>query len=176
MTISSREFESPRVINGQGWHHLGKLYSNSNIIEQKFHKFIKCDCQYSRVKDHDPTKEPTKHAMDVHIAIKLIRSVIAMLACVWSRSPTFAPREYSTKKASMEALLFKEEIQDRKIATYSLIVVDLDVRIFLDKCGTRRACERPLPSRVTRENRPKWNGTIIRLTPVVGGPFVAPVA
>ena len=39
---------TPRVINGQGWHHLGMMHSNCEVVGQRFRQ-VKCDCLYSQV-------------------------------------------------------------------------------------------------------------------------------
>lgn len=67
-------------------------------------------------------------------------------------------------------------MQERKNTKYRLIGADLDVDVFLREYEGPMANERPLPSGVSWGKRPKWNGTIIDLTPVVGGPAVAPIA
>ena len=43
----------------------------------------------------------------------------------------------------------------------------------LTDCEERRSIQRLPPSGIAWENRPKWDGEIINLTPVVGDPFVA---
>ena len=59
---------------------------------------------------------------------------------------------------------------------YRLVGADVDVMGFLRKCEERRASERPLRSRMSWRDRPKWNGKIINLIPVVGDVAVAPNA
>ena len=88
----------------------------------------------------------------------------------------FVPRNYIEKEASSKAFSTKEEIQDRKKAGYRFFDADVNVRNLLRTCVERRAIERPLPSRISWENRPKWNSKIVNLTPVVGDPPVAPIA
>ena len=47
------------------------------------------------------------------MAATMVRSVIAMLACMLSRSPQFVLRNYSGKKnASMYVFLIKAEVQE----------------------------------------------------------------
>ena len=44
-------------------------------------------------------------------------------------------------------------------------VLDWDVEEFLDQCRERRK-DQPIHKRIPWEKRPKWNGSIINLTPV----------
>ena len=101
------------------------------------------------------------------MAAKLIWSAIAMLACAPCRGPLFLPRKYSEKDTSMKSLLSKEEIQERVKADDGLLGADQDVMVSLDKCEGRRSRHRLLPNRVSWENRPKWGGNIIGLTPLL---------
>ena len=76
-----------RATSGQGWPHLGKLYADSNAIWHDFHWVFKCNCRRSRVKTHHPSMDCNEHAMNVHIATTLIRSVVSMLGCALPGAP-----------------------------------------------------------------------------------------
>ena len=106
---------SLRVMNGQGWHHLGNVCANSATIWGRFHRVFKCNCQHSRVHTHYPANVHTKRTMSVHMAIRFIRSVIAMLARALRRGSQFVSRNYSkAKKASMQVFLTKGRLTRRR--------------------------------------------------------------
>ena len=79
--------------------------ANSNAIWHDSHKVFRCDCRRSRIKTHHPSKDSNKHAMDVHVAIELARSVVSMLAC----APPVVARKLGSNDSSREANVSKEE-------------------------------------------------------------------
>lgn len=90
---------APMMVNSQGCHHPGPLYTNSfNIINGHSQEF-KCRCLYSRVKVHHATVGCSRHIMNMHIATNLIRSVIGMLARA-KRGPrsSYVPRSLSRQE------------------------------------------------------------------------------
>ena len=114
--------------------------------------------------------------MNAHMATRLIRSAIALLACAPSRDPLFVPRKYSEKDASMKARFSKEEVQEKIETGTRLLDADPDVTVILDKCEERRSRQRPLPNSVSWDNLLRLDGEIINPTPVVGDRVVAPIA
>lgn len=126
----------------------------------------------SQVKTHYPNRGCNKHTMIAHIATRLIRSVFSMLACAPPGRPRLAPRKFRRKKALWNALLSKEEMQGTIRAEYGIEGADLNVQRFLGTCEARRSMQRPPPKRISWENRPKWDGSMINLAPVVDGAFV----
>ena len=58
---------------------------------------------------------------------------------------------------------------DHTLSKRHPILVEGDVGHFLERREYRRRKAPPLAN-VAWEKRPKWNGSIINLTPVVGGP------
>ena len=82
----------PRIINGQGWHHLGMLFSNSGVVFHESARVFECNCRYSQVNTHYPNQDCHKHTMDGLIATKLIRAVVDMFAEVSRDDPQLCPR------------------------------------------------------------------------------------
>ena len=156
---------SPRSINGQGWHHLGRLCANSLSITQNLGRVFKCHCRHSKVKTHYPNGSCNEHTMDVHMATRLIRSVISMLA----GAPPGIFGNLSRTEASYKVILSKEEMQEARDIRNRLEDVGCDVKRFRMKCEARRSQQCPPPSKVSRGNRHKWGSEIINLTPVIGG-------
>ena len=107
------------------------------------------------------------------IARRLTQSVISMQAQAKPDDSQFRPRHFSPQDRSMKALLSKEERLRRRGAERRVEDASFDVRRLLLKCEARRATQRPPPSRISCENRPKWDGGIINLTPVGDGSPVA---
>lgn len=155
----------PRSTNGQGCHHPGKLYSKQMAIRQGFGQTLNCNCRYSRVKTHYPYPSCNGHTMNVHVATNLTRSVISMLI----GAPPRVPRRLGRHVASGEALLSNEVRIERGEARNRLENARCDVERFLERCEARRSQQRLPPNRISWRNRPRWNGSITNLTPVVGG-------
>ena len=109
-------------------------------------------------KTHYPDKRGNKHTMNVHIATKLIRSVITMLACALPH----VPRRLGRQGASRMALLSKEERPERRKARYRLDDAKCGVERFLENCEARRSQQRPPPNRISW--RTGLNGMIVSPT------------
>lgn len=86
-----RDFDSAefRVINGRGWHHPGKLYSNINDMKFAFERHCfacpgrwGCKCDYSRVKCNYPREPGTKHTVNETICV----SLVCIALHVWEHS------------------------------------------------------------------------------------------
>ena len=112
--------------------------------------------------------------MNGHIAARLTRSVIDIVARA-KRDPSssIVPRYLSRQQKSENALLSKEVILMRNYDDDDREHVFCEVRRFLDECEARRATQRPPPRRIAWRNCPKWDGRIINLAQVGGGPPVA---
>ena len=61
--------------------------------------------------------------------------------------------------------LSKEEKQEIIMVEYRIVDADSDVKRFLGTCEARRSKQRPPPKRISWENRPKWDGKVIEMTP-----------
>ena len=82
------------------------------------------------------------------------------------------PRVRSPAK-SQTALLSKEEGLRRIDVWDGRGFAFCEVGRFLGECDECRVAQRPPLSSIVWKNRPKWDGEIIDLAPVVGGPPIA---
>ena len=112
--------------------------------------------------------------MDAHIATKLVRSVLAMFSDMLRGNPQTTLLRPSRQEASEKALLSKEEKYGKVGSKDRIEHAFFEVRRFLANCGARGSRQPPPPKRISCEKRPRWNGAIINLTPVVGGALVVP--
>ena len=153
-----------RIINGQGWHHPGKFCGNIGRPGVPWPSA--CNCQFSKINSHHPSRECNKHTMDAHIATNLIRLVVQVLV---GAPPVVAPK-FGRWESPRTAHLPKDETMSKIRPRSEMEFADDGVRYFLARCEERRgkSKERP-PKRVSWENRPRWNGSIINLALVVGG-------
>ena len=155
---------NPLNINGQGWHHPGMLYANSDAVWHKFPQLFKCNCQYSRIKTHYPRSDCNKHAMDARIATSFARSVVSMFADMPRDDAQLVPMKFRRVDARERTHLSKEEIFRMTESSDRFESASIRVSQFLRECRALRAKQRPPPKRVLWENRPRWNGGIIDLT------------
>ena len=130
---------SPRTVNGQSCHYLGRLYANRESVWDGGCQGFRCSCPCSEVLTHYPSAECDGHTMDVHIAVKLTRSVISMFAHPSRGGHWLVPRKYSRKEASEKALKSEDERLRRSKVERRIEDANLDVERFLRKCEARRA-------------------------------------
>ena len=154
----------PRIINGQGWHHPGKLYANDEVY-YLFSRCFGCNCRCSKIKIHYPSTVRNKHTMNGHIATKLARAVVDVFKGMPRDDPRNVPRTLNHRQdVRRKAYLSKEEGYEKMRERSRLAFAEFHVERFLRKREERRSQQRPPPKRITWENRPKWNGVIADLT------------
>ena len=121
----------------------------------------RCDCQCSKMLPYYPDVSCNEHTMNVRIAIRLTRSILRMFSgCLLE-----VPRTLGRREASFKALLSKDEGSKKIGIENHREEAFCQVRRFLRKREERRTKERPPLKRISWTKRPKWNGSIIDLTP-----------
>ena len=143
------------LFGNTGSHHPGRFCSNFLYrFEWGDHPSLKC--QRSKVKMEYLRKRCNRHTMNDEIAAVLSRVAIATLA-----------RRHSHPVGGRLRLELVEPPKPRHgtLCGVDRHVVGKEVSEFLEQCGGRRKDE-PLPKRIPWEKRLRWNGGIIKLTPV----------
>ena len=110
--------------------------------------------------------------MNGHIARKLARTVVDMYSELPGDDVQLASFRYEVTVARWKSHLSKDGKRMRIRHETRLACTDALVQRFLRKCEERRLKLPQPPKRIAWENRPKWNGVITNLIPVLDDTLV----